>query len=80
MIPVFEHVKSRADYEKAVLLLEAATDDTHAEGFMDQIKEKVKVFKLDYYPPFKYSIYRQNILVEDFLSDSLEHGASLQKG
>ena len=80
MIPVFININNRTAYEKAVLLLEVAINDTHAEGFVRQMKNKSAVLKLAYYPPFDYRIYDQQILIIDFLNDSLAKVSQLQKG
>ena len=80
MIPVFMNIHNRTAYEKAVLLLEVAINDSHAGGFIDQMKNKSAVLKLEYYPPFDYQIYDQKILIKDFLNDSLAKVSHLQKG
>jgi len=80
MIPVFMDIRNRADYEKAILLLEVAINDTHAAGFVDEMKDKSAVLKLSYYPPFDYQVYDQKILIKSFLNDSLARGSGLLKG
>lgn len=80
MIPVFRAVNSRASYEKAVLLLEANINDTHATGFLDQLKSKAEIFKIRFYPPFDYKCLEEGIVIKAFLNDSLERASSLKKG
>jgi carboxyl-terminal processing protease len=80
MIPVFRNIHNRTTYETAVLLLEVAINDTHAEGFVQQMKDKAKVLNLKYYPPFDYQIYNQKILVKNFLNDAIAQGSLLKKG
>jgi len=80
MIPAFMTIRNRADYERAILLLEVAINDSHAEGFVDQMKDKSAVLKLRYYPPFDYQVYDQKILIKAFLNDSLARGSRLLKG
>lgn len=80
MIPLFISIKNRQDYEKAVLLLEVAIHDSHAEGFIKEMKTKGAVFDLKYYPPFDYRVYGKQILIMAFLTDSLQHISQLKKG
>jgi carboxyl-terminal processing protease len=80
MIPVFRNIRNRTSYETAVLLLEVAINDTHAEGFVQQMKDKAEILKLKYYPPFDYQIYNQKILIKNFLNDSIAQVSLLQRG
>ena len=80
MIPVFIKISNRTAYEKAVLLLEVAINDSHAEGFVRQMKNKSAVLNLEYYPPFDYQVYDQKILIKAFLNDSLANVSQLKKG
>ncbi|TKC04628.1 hypothetical protein FA048_19395 [Pedobacter polaris] len=80
MVPVFRKINARASYERAVLMLENKLNDTHASGFLNQIKSKATVFKIGQYPPFDYQCFESGILVKAFFSDSLEKFASLKKG
>lgn len=80
MIPIFCNVKSRATYEKSILLLESAIDDTHAKSFLDQLKTTSEIFNLKFYPPFVYKIYRDELLVTEFLNDSLAKASNLKVG
>jgi carboxyl-terminal processing protease len=80
LIPVFSGIKSRAAYEKSILLLATALDDTHASGFLTQVKSKAEIFDLKYYPPFVYKIYRNQLLITAFLNDSLAQRSALKVG
>lgn len=79
-IPMFKAVASRMDYEKAVLTLENAINDTHAAGILSQLKTMPQIFKLVYYPPFDYEVNRWQIVVKNFLNDSLAQVSDLKKG
>jgi len=80
MVPLFRTINSRTSYEKCVLKLETALNDTHAAGFLDQLKSSAQIFDLKYYPPFDYQIYRDQILVKNFFNDSLAHNSKLKEG
>lgn len=80
LIPVFRTVKSKATYEKSILLLESAIDDTHASGFLNQLKCSAEIFDLKYYPPFAYKVYHDKLLVTEFLNDSLAQSSNLKAG
>lgn len=79
-IPAFKAIDSRMDYEKTVLALENAINDTHAAGFLNQLKTMPQIFKLVYYPPFDYEVSHWQIVVKNFLNDSLAQVADLKKG
>lgn len=80
MIPIFRDVKSRVTYEKSILLLESAIDDTHAKSFLDQLKMTSEIFDLKFYPPFVYKVYQDELLVTEFLNDSLAKANNLKVG
>ena len=80
MIPIFIAINSRSDYEKAVLVLETSINDTHAAGFLDQVKSKAEIFKITHYPPFDYQCSADGILIKSFLNDSLAQNSQLKKG
>ena len=80
MIPLFLGIKNRQDYERAVLSLEVAVNDTHAEGFIKEMKAKSAIFNLKYYPPFDYRVYGRQILIREFLTDSLQRISQLRRG
>ncbi|MEE1943531.1 S41 family peptidase [Pedobacter sp. KR3-3] len=79
-IPMFRAVDSRMTYEKAVLTLENAINDTHAAGILNQLKTMPQIFKLVYYPPFDYEVSQWKIVVKDMLNDSLAQVSALKKG
>lgn len=80
MIPIFSAISSRASYEKAILLLETNINDTHAAGFLSQLKSKAEIFKISHYPPFDYQCSAAGIVIKSFLNDSLANNSSLKKG
>lgn len=80
MIPIFKAINSKASYEKAILILETNINDTHAAGFLNQIKSKAEIFKITHYPPFDYQCSADGILVKSFLNDSLAQNSQLKKG
>jgi len=79
-IPVFRAVDSRTSYEKAVLMLESAINDTHAGGFLNQLKTTSQIFNIGYYPPFDYQVHDWKIVVKHFLSDSLAQASAIKTG
>lgn len=79
-IPVFRGIDSRTGYEKAVLMLENAINDTHAGGFLDQLKTKSQIFKIAYFPPFDYQVSDWKIVVKRFLNDSLAQASAIKTG
>lgn len=80
MIPVFKTINSRASYEKAILILETNINDTHAAGFLNQLKSKAEIFKITHYPPFDYRCSANGILIKSFLNDSLAQNSQLKRG
>lgn len=80
MIPIFKTINSKASYEKAILILETNINDTHAAGFLDQVKSKAEIFKITHYPPFDYQCSVDGILIKSFLNDSLAQNSQLKKG
>lgn len=82
MVPIFRKVNDRASYEKSLLLLEVALNDTHAQEFLKTTNMKTipTVFKVRYYPPFDYQTTAKGIIIKKFLSDSLAQQSSLQLG
>lgn len=80
MIPIFKTINSKASYEKAILILETNINDTHAAGFLDQVKSKAEIFKITHYPPFDYQCSADGILIKSFLNDSLAQNSQLKKG
>jgi len=80
MIPIFKAINSKASYERAILILETNINDTHAAGFLDQVKSKAEIFKITHYPPFDYQCSADGILIKSFLNDSLAQNSQLKKG
>lgn len=79
-IPLFRAVDSRTSYEKAVLTLANAINDTHAGAFLDQLKTGSQIFNMVYYPPFDYQVNDWKIVVKDFLNDSLAKASAIKTG
>ncbi|TRZ42438.1 S41 family peptidase [Robertkochia solimangrovi] len=82
MIPDFRKIRDRAGYEKGVLMLAAAIDDTHAGSFMaaDNMQMVNTIFDVRYYPPFDYKAQANGLVIKKFLNDSLAAVSSLKKG
>eukprot|EP00388_Colpodella_angusta_P010512 GDKJ01027343.1.p1 GENE.GDKJ01027343.1~~GDKJ01027343.1.p1 ORF type:complete len:604 (+),score=35.37 GDKJ01027343.1:55-1866(+) len=82
MVPVFRRVKDRTSYEKAVLMLAVAVNDTHAGELMDDdnLKTTSVIFKVRYYPPFDYKAEPKGIIIQRFLNDSLAKSSELKAG
>lgn len=82
MLPVFKEIKDRTGYEKAILMLETALNDTHAGGFMspENMQMTNAIFKVRYYPPFDYKATKTGLIITQFLSDSLAKQSSLKVG
>ncbi|RNL53979.1 S41 family peptidase [Pedobacter jejuensis] len=82
MIPIFREIKDRTSYEKSVLMLEVAINDTHGGEFMENgnLKMTSDIFKVRYYPPFDYKAEAKGIIVKKFLNDSLAKSSSLKAG
>ena len=82
MIPVFRKIHDRTSYEKAVLMLAAAINDTHAGSFMgaENIKMAKTIFNVRYYPPFDYQARENSLIIKQFLNDSLAKKSDLKIG
>ena len=82
MVPVFREIKNRSGYEKSVLMLEVAINDTHGGEFMENgnLKMISDIFKVRYYPPFDYKAEGKGIIVKNFLNDSLAKSSALKTG
>ncbi|RYE59264.1 MAG: hypothetical protein EOP48_01440 [Sphingobacteriales bacterium] len=82
MVPVFREIKDRTGYEKSVLMLEVAINDTHGGEFMDNgnLKMISDIFKVRYYPPFDYKAEAKSIIIKKFLNDSLAKSSALKPG
>lgn len=82
VIPVFRKINNRTSYEKSVLFLAEAINDTHAGGFMASKNMKMinTIFNVVYYPPFDYKVEAKSIIVKKFLNDSLAKHNELKAG
>ena len=82
MLPVFKEIKDRTSYEKAILKLETALNDTHAGGFMspESMHTTNAIFNVQYYPPFDYKATKNGLIITQFLSDSLAKQSNLKVG
>ncbi|RZK38646.1 MAG: hypothetical protein EOO90_21605 [Pedobacter sp.] len=82
MIPMFREIRNRLSYEKSLLMLEVAINDTHGGEFMENgsLKMISDIFKVRYYPPFDYKVEAKGIIVKKFLNDSLAKSSSLNAG
>jgi carboxyl-terminal processing protease len=82
MIPVFSKINDRMSYEKGILQLAAAINDTHAGESMENGSMKMinTIFNVRYAPPFDYKVEAKSIIIKRFLSDSLAKVSSLRVG
>ncbi|WP_113639563.1 S41 family peptidase [Nubsella zeaxanthinifaciens] len=80
MVPIFRNIKDRTSYEKGLLMLAAAINDTHGGELMDHLKMTSTIFNVRYYPPFDYKVEAKGIIIEKFLNDSLAKNSALKPG
>lgn len=82
MVPVFRKINNRTSYEKGILMLAAAIDDTHAGEIMspENMKMVPAIFNVQYNPPFDYRAGANGIIVKKFLNDSLAKHSEVQIG
>ncbi len=82
MVPVFRKISDIASYEKGVLMLTVAVNDTHGGELMESgnLKMASVIFKVRYYPPFDYKAEAKGIIIKKFLNDSLAKGSELKSG
>ncbi|TCC91654.1 hypothetical protein EZ428_07795 [Pedobacter frigiditerrae] len=82
MVPVFREINNRTSYEKSVLMLAVAINDTHAVEFMESGNMKMTnvIFNVRYYPPFDYKAQAGGIVIKKFLNDSLATNSALKIG
>lgn len=82
MVPVFRKINNRTSYEKGILMLAVAINDTHGVEFMEVGNMKMinDIFNIRYYPPFDYKSDTEGIIVKKFLNDSLASKSSLKIG
>jgi len=64
-LPLFADCGSRMAYERLILEVTSTFDDTHAFKIIKQIKNKSKIFKSSFFPPFSYSVFDDEIVVTD---------------
>lgn len=79
-LPLFANCASRMQYEKLLLEVTSTFNDTHAFKIIKQIKNKNKIFKTNYYPPFTYSVFDDKIVVTDCMVPENCKEGDLQKG
>ena len=80
-IPMFRKIHDRQSYEKSVLLLGVAVNDTHAAEFSNEhMRMAREIFNVRYYPPFDYKAEPDGIIVQKFLNDSLAKSSALHPG
>jgi len=82
MVPVFRKINDITSYEKGILMLNVAVNDTHGGELMEvgNLKMASIIFKVRYYPPFEYKAEAKGIIVKKFLNDSLAKGSELKPG
>lgn len=80
-IPLFTQANSRTGYEMQLLKLSARLNDTHTFPFYKEMKNKRKLFKTIYYPPFDYKLLNdKQVLVTKILIPDLCEKAGIQAG
>lgn len=82
MVPIFRKINDIASYEKSILMLAVAVNDTHGGEVMEtgNLKMASVIFKVRYYPPFEYKAEAKGIIIKKFLTDSLAKGSDLKPG
>ncbi|RZK53129.1 MAG: hypothetical protein EOO91_18210 [Pedobacter sp.] len=82
MLPIFRKINDRISYEKGLLMLAVAINDTHAGELMESgiLKTTSVIFNVRYYPPFDYKAEAKGIIIKKFLTDSLAKGSTLRAG
>ncbi len=82
MVPIFRKINNRTSYEKSILMLAVAINDTHGGEFMGNGNMKMTnaIFNVRYYPPFDYKVEEKSIIIKKFLNDSLANGSALKMG
>ncbi len=82
MVPTFRAINNRESYEKSILLLAVAINDTHSGEMMQgtNLKTIPAIFKVRYYPPFDYKAEAKEIIVKKFLNDSLAQQSEIKIG
>ncbi|MFD0941058.1 S41 family peptidase [Pedobacter boryungensis] len=82
MVPVFRKINDRLGYEKSILMLAVAINDTHGGELMEtgNLKMTSTIFNVRYYPPFDYKAELKGIIIKKFLNDSLKNSSELKAG
>jgi len=82
MVPVFRKINDKIGYEKGILMLAVAINDTHAGELMEvgNLRMINDIFKVRYYPPFDYKAEAKSIIIKKFLTDSLAERSTLKVG
>ena len=82
MIPYFKTINDKTSYEKGVLMLAVAINDTHAAAFMSpgSMQTSNIIFNVRYYPPFDYKATKNGLIITEFLNDSLAKISALKPG
>lgn len=82
MVPIFREINDRASYEKSILMLAVAINDTHSAEFMQNENMRMAnvIFNVRYYPPFDYKAEAKSIIIKKFLNDSLAKNSTLKIG
>lgn len=66
-LPLAATCKTREEHEAILLELVASFDDTHAFKFIKQIKFREQIFKNSFFPPFKYAVFDDRIIVTEII-------------
>lgn len=66
-LPLAISCKTRQEHEAILLELIASFDDTHAFKFIKQIKFRENIFKNSFFPPFKYTVFDDRIIVTEII-------------
>lgn len=81
-IPLFVAANSRLAYETELLKLTAPINDTHALHFYEGMKNKRKILRALYFPPFDYTLINNGsqILVTKIIISELCEKAGIKPG
>ncbi len=79
-LPLVTACKTRAEYEFILLELVASFDDTHAFKFVSQVRNRAKVLRNTFYPPFKYAVFDDRIVVLDIILPELCAKSGIEVG
>lgn len=79
-LPLFAGCGSRMEYERLLLEVTSTFDDTHAFKIIKQIKNKGKIFKASFFPPFSYSVFDDEIVVTDCIVPENCKEGGIRKG